>query len=366
MKAVAVKPKSKEVVLLEDHPEPKISAPTEVKLKMRAVGICGTDKELVSFRYGDPPPGSDYLVIGHESLGVVEEVGAGVTGFAVGDHVVPIVRRPCDHPDCAACRAERPDFCFTGDYTERGIKQAHGYLTEHVVVDQAYLQPVPRSLGIYGVLTEPLTIAEKALDQLHDVQQRLPWGVRHHRAVVIGAGPVGLLGAMALIADGLHVTVYSLEAEDSERAELVRRFGADYVSSKVTAPPKLAERVGRIDVVYEAAGAPQIAFEVMEVLGTNGVFLFTGVPGRKTPVTLETGTLMKRLVLSNQVILGTVNAGVPAFEAAVRDLSYFHARWPEVIEAMVHPYPLAEWKTPLLEGGAGIKNILVIHEEDGA
>jgi len=365
MKAIAVKPATKEVVLLEDHPEPEITKPTEVKLEILEVGVCGTDKELVTFHYGTPPDGSDYLVIGHESLGRVVEVGKEVEDFKKGDLAVPMVRRPCPHPECTPCRSGRQDFCQTGDYVERGIKGRHGYMTERVVVDRPYLQPVPGQLGRTAVLTEPLTIAEKALEQLYDVQQRLPWGIHDHHAVVIGAGPVGLLGAMALIAEGFAVWVYSREAEGSDRAKLIESFGAHYVSSKTHDVKALREEVGRIDVVYEAAGAPAVAFDVMTVLGVNGVFLFTGVPGRKSPVEIETGTLMQQIVLSNQVVVGSVNAGLPAFDSAVRDLSYFKTRWPDQLATMLeHKYPIADFDTPLSGHGEGIKNVIVVNPED--
>lgn len=142
---------------------------------MLDVGICGTDKEIVSFEYGTPPEGSPYLIIGHESLGEVIEVGSAVTRVKVGDLAVPTVRRPCSDPSCIACRADRQDFCYTGKFTERGINQRHGYMTEFVVEDQRYLNPVPRTLRDVAVLVEPLTIAEKGITQLKQIQQRLPW-----------------------------------------------------------------------------------------------------------------------------------------------------------------------------------------------
>ena len=183
---------------------------------MLDVGICGTDKEIASFQYGTPPEGSEYLVIGHESLGEIVEAGPGVSKLKQGDLVVATVRRPCNHPECMACRAGRQDFCYTGDFTERGIKERHGYMAEFVVEEERYLNLVPRELRDVAVLVEPLTIAEKSLTQLRQIQQRLPWDCFSkpgnipndgHRAVVLGAGPVGLLGAMALVIGGFEVTV---------------------------------------------------------------------------------------------------------------------------------------------------------------
>ena len=215
MKAIGIFAARHEVRLVE-HPEPKLSAPDEVKVRMLDIGICGTDKEICAFQYGTPPAGSDYIVLGHESLGEVVDVGKSVTRFKPGDLVVPTVRRPCPHPTCASCAHDRQDFCFTGDFTERGIKQQHGYMTEFVVDREKYMNPVPAALREVAVLVEPLTIAEKALIQVWDVQERLPWTPaagrgKGHRAVVLGAGPVGLLSAMALQLRGFTTYVYSLE-----------------------------------------------------------------------------------------------------------------------------------------------------------
>src|SRR2546425_4981718 len=194
MKAIAVFPGRREVRLIEQE-RPTLRGPTDVRLRMLDVGVCGTDREIAAFQYGTPPAGSEYVVIGHESLGEVVEVGSAVSRVKPGDLVITMVRRPCLHEDCMACRAGRQDFCFTGDFSERGIKGLHGFMTETVVDDERYMHVVPRTLRDVAVLVEPLTIAEKALIEVNQVQQRLPWDCQHqkmcHRAVVIGAGPVG-------------------------------------------------------------------------------------------------------------------------------------------------------------------------------
>src|SRR2546425_9446729 len=164
MRAIAVPPGKKEVSII-NRLEPEISSPFDVKLRMLEAGVCGTDKEICAFEYGTPPTGSEQLVIGHESLGEVVEVGPNVTRVKPGDLVVPMVRRPCPHDYCPACRSDRQDFCFTGDFRERGIKEAHGFMTEIVMDDEKYMNPVPKNLREVAVLVEPLTIAEKALAQ---------------------------------------------------------------------------------------------------------------------------------------------------------------------------------------------------------
>src|SRR5215469_5889385 len=164
MQALAVFPSKKHLQLVE-IPQPKLQRATDVLLRVHEVGLCGTDREISSFEYGSPPPGSDHLILGHESLAEVVEVGREVSSVKPGDLVVAMVRRPCPHAECRACRAGRPDFCLTGDYTERGIKGADGFLTDYVVDDEAFLVKVPRPLADVAVLVEPLTVITKAADQ---------------------------------------------------------------------------------------------------------------------------------------------------------------------------------------------------------
>ena len=194
MRGLAVFPGTKDVRLV-DHPEPAITDPHHVKVRMLDVGICGTDREIASFLYGEPPRGESHLVLGHESLGEVVEVGPAVTTMAPGDLAVWMVRRPCGRLQCRPCRVGRQDFCITGEFSERGIKQAHGFLTEFVVDHEQYAIRVPRELRDVGVLVEPLTIAEKGAEQARSVFSRLPGDLTawegFRRAVVLGAGRSG-------------------------------------------------------------------------------------------------------------------------------------------------------------------------------
>ena len=295
MKAVAFFPKDKQTRVM-DEPEPQIRTGSEVKVRMLEVGMCGTDREIFAGLYGDPPAGSDHLVLGHESLGQVVEVGGEVRGLRAGDLVALLVRRPCAHEDCIACRTGRQDFCYTGDFTERGIKQASGFLAEIVVDDEHYMVAMPEELREIGVLVEPLTIAEKALEQVMQVQRRLPWGLAEsgeggetyrHKAVVLGAGPVGLLGAMALAVRGFEVYVTSREEGDTAPAHIARAIGAKYLSTTHMTMQEIGRRVGRIDLIYEATGAAQVAFDLIGQLGVNGVYVFTGVPGTRGPFKCE-------------------------------------------------------------------------------
>jgi threonine dehydrogenase-like Zn-dependent dehydrogenase len=358
MKAAAVYPDKKSLGVVPDFPEPQLKSPSQVKLRILNVGVCGTDREIASFLYGAAPEGYEYLVIGHESVGEIVEAGP-ESGLKAGDVVIPMVRRPCDHPECVACRAGRSDFCYTGDYRERGIMKMHGFMTERVVDEARYMNLVPVAIRDVAVLVEPLTIAEKALIQTVKIQSRLPWE-KKHKAVVLGAGPVGLLGAMALALRGFDVTVYSRDREPNASAEITRAIGGKYISSQDRNVEQMAADVGSIDLVYEATGASQLAFDVLRCLGPNGLFILTGVPGRHGPIEFDADGVMRNLVLKNQCLIGTVNAGKDAFEQAVADLSSAHSRWPGVVQSLITGrFPLDDFATPI-HNQTGIKNVVEI------
>ena len=244
-------------------------------------------------------------------------------------------------------------------------------MTELVVEDEQYLNPVPRSLRDVAVLVEPLTVAEKGLAEFWQIQQRLPWVLpaepgespAHGRnALVLGAGPIGLLGAMKLVLEGFETTVYSRTFTPSNVVEdLVKRIGARFVHSETTDVATLAGQIGNIDVVYEAVGAESLAFELIPHLGTNGVFIFTGVPGRKGPIPIDADTIMRDLVLKNQIIFGTVNAAPVHFRHAISDIGSFMGRWPDAVRALItRRFPIDRAAEPLAGKSPGIKNVIAV------
>jgi glucose 1-dehydrogenase len=361
MKAIVVSPARREVALRDVSPPGPLEA-RQVRVRTLAIGLCGTDKEIARFEYGTPPDGEDYLILGHECLGEVVEVGPGVERLAVGDLVVPRVRRPCAQPGCAPCRAGRSDYCITGHFMERGIKGLHGFGCEEWVEDVMYVHGIKPSLRSVGVLAEPLTIAEKALSTAAIVQSRLPQADGTRRgALVIGSGAVGLLGAMALRQADYRVHVYARSpAQGNPKAAAAERIGAHYLSSEAIAASALPAQTGGFELVYEAAGASGTAFEVLAALAPNGVFILTGVPGRRQSLQLDGAALMKSVVLNNQLVVGTVNAGPDAFEAALADLLKFEGRWPGALDGLItHRHPPEEAPEVLNAGvRGGIKHVV--------
>jgi threonine dehydrogenase-like Zn-dependent dehydrogenase len=364
MRAVAAFPKAKQVRVIET-PSPRPVTGDQVLLRILEVGICGTDREIGAFHYGAPPAGSDHLILGHEALAEVVETGPEVTAVKKGDLVVPTVRRPCPHRQCAPCRAHRQDFCVTGDFAERGIKGAHGFLQEYVVEEDEYLVRVHRKLAEVAVLTEPLSISAKAAEQGGAIQQRLPWERPRVRGLVLGAGPVGLLGALSMVVHHADTFVYSLEPGTDVRAKIARDLGAAYVSGSEVPLGAFAQKIGAMDVIYEAVGISSVGFDALGALGPNGLLVFTGVPAPGKPRPVDTDTLMRDLVLKNQLVFGTVNASRSAYETALSELEQGMFLFPDGVRSLItHRHNMDEAPALITEPRGGIKQ--VVHLSDAS
>ncbi|WP_437907964.1 glucose 1-dehydrogenase [Sorangium sp. So ce327] len=365
MKSVAALMAERVVCLVEeeDRPEARRLANGHALLRTLAVGLCGTDREIASFTYGSAPAGTDRLVLGHEALAEVMQTGEGMVRLRPGDLVVPTVRRPCARIECPACRVGHQDFCATGEFIERGISGAGGFMTELFVEEERYLVPVPPGVGELGVLVEPLSVVAKAFAQLDAALTRLPWENDAPRGLVLGAGPIGVLTAMGLVANGYRAVVYSREPTDGAQALFVRSIGADYVSSESTDVAGLVRRHGRFDVIIEAVGVPAFAFKTLPALAANGAFILTGIPAPGPAIDFDASGLMRDLVLQNQLMFGTVNAGRKSYEAAVRMLEQFLILFPDAARRVIaRRIPLDEAPALLRAGGGGAKTVIHIAE----
>src|SRR5262249_509204 len=251
MRAAVVVPKEKTIRLIERY-APSRPRGSQVLLRILEVGICGTDREISAFKYRTPPHGQPALLLGHEARAEVIEAGPDATWVRPGDLVVPTVRRPCSNARCAPCRDERQDLCLTGEFSERGIVRADGFLCDSVLEDERFLVRVPVAIQDVAVLVEPLSVVAKGITAFETIHARFAFDLPRMRGLVLGAGPVGLLAAMALQADGLDTYVFSREEEDGPRAELVRSFGATYVSAGRTPVERLSDRIGKLDLIFEA------------------------------------------------------------------------------------------------------------------
>ncbi len=329
----------------------------ELGLKVLLCGICGTDAEIERGLYGEAPPGEDHLVPGHESLCEVEAVGEAVTGFRPGDLVVPIVRRPCPE-GCEPCKRGRWDMCLTGHYAERGIARLHGMLREHLTDDAEHCVHLPPELRQVGVLVEPLSIVEKAIEETMVVQSRI--GIPPRRALVTGAGPIGILAAMVLRSRGLAVDVLDQRPVDSPKAEIVRASGSRYIDDR-TQPLEESAKDVLYDLVLEASGYAPLVFRALRRLGRNGAMVLTGVTAGHHTIELDVDALNQEMVLENQVLLGSVNAARQHYEAAVRDLAAWQLSLPGLAERLITSrHPLAQFEAALTKDPDGIKSVVEV------
>jgi threonine dehydrogenase-like Zn-dependent dehydrogenase len=336
MRAVALD-FERRALMEREVPVPEIARDDHVLFRVEEVGVCGTDRELALFRLGYPPDGESILVLGHEAAGRVIEVGAGVTSLRPGDCVVPMIRRECS-PPCPCCARRRSDLCVSGNYRERGIFGLHGYFCETAVDSERDLIAVPERLAEFAVLAEPLSVVEKAIHTAIKFREEPPT-----TAGVLGAGPVGLLAAMALRARGFGVWLYSLESADHPRARLVEQIGARYVRSLDF----------QADIVVEATGAAQAAFAAIRCLTPLGVCALLGAD------TGEGHVSFRDLVVGNRIVFGSVNASPEAFALAIEDLGRFDLA---MLRKLIERRPFSAFPESIAAPSSGTAKIAhVIH-----
>jgi threonine dehydrogenase-like Zn-dependent dehydrogenase len=320
MKAVAVKPGVPNSVHLVELPKPSVDDIADgrgVLVKVLRVGVDGTDKEINAAEYGAAPDGFDFLVIGHEGFGVVEEVGPNVRELKPGDHVVATVRRP---------GGSIYDLIGTNDvttddtYFERGINLRHGYLSEYYVDDADFIVKVPSGLKEVGVLLEPMTVVQKGITQAFEIQRRLRvW--KPKRAAVLGSGTIGLLAALILRLRGIEVVTFGRNPKPYLNSDLIEELGAAYVSTSDISVPEYAKANGGFDIIFEATGFSPIVFDAMQSLAKNGVLVLSSVTGGDRAIEVPSDKINLDFVLGNRVMVGTVNANREYFETGVKDMS---------------------------------------------
>ena len=315
MKAITVEPHKPGTARLEDIPEPDARGGS-VLVEAIAVGVCGTDVEIVEGKYGWAPEGKTRLVLGHESLGRVIDPGPS-SSFKRGDLVVGIVRRP-DPVPCPNCAVGEWDMCRNGQYTERGIKQIDGFMSERWRIEPEYAVKVDPSLGLLGVLLEPTTVVTKAWEQVLAVGQRAFWVPE--TVLVTGAGPIGLLAALIGKLQGLEVHVLD-RVESGAKPDLVRALGATYHSGSV------ADVGFQPDVIVECTGVGQVIGDSVKAVAAGGVVCLTGVGSGGRTVGLNTADVASNVVLRNNVVVGSVNANKRHWYRAGRVLARADQAW---------------------------------------
>ncbi len=344
MRAVTVVPGRAGSASLDDVPDPPEESGS-VLVQALAVGVCGTDVEIVSGTYGWAPPGRDRLVLGHESLGRVLEAPAG-SGLARGDLVVGIVRRP-DPVPCPNCAVGEWDMCRNGKYTERGIKELDGYCSERFRLGPRFAVKLDPELERVGMLLEPASILAKAWEHVERIGGRAHWEPR--RALVTGAGPVGLLAALMGRQRGLEVDVLD-RVTAGPKPGLVRDLGARYHTGDVR------ELARGADVVIECTGVGQLVFDAMQSTAPDSIVCLTGISSGGRPLEVDVAALNKSMVLENDVVFGSVNANRRHYEKAAEALAKADRGWLERL--ITRRVPLARWHEALERRPDDVKPVI--------
>ena len=319
---------------LADIPEPSIADPQQVVVRMLRVGVCGTDRHVMTQGIGGAralPAGDDYLVMGHEAVGRVESVGRAVHSLKPGDLVVPTVRRGCG--ECPACLANQADLCFTGRIRERGIVGLHGFLAERIVEREEHLVPVPEDLAAVAPLVESLTTPEKALRRIGNARAHLP-GSELRRALVTGSGPIGLLAVLALRIRDIPSWVLARQPAGGAAEALAAGCGANYVQLREVNLEEPQARLGAFDAIIEATGAVELSVGMLGALAPNGVLDLVGGVAERKAVPIQAAAF-GAMVGRNLTLLGSVNANTDDWRAAVADLTAMRARYPGAVESLI-------------------------------
>ena len=343
MRAMTVIPGQPDSAELTDIPEPE-PKDGEILVEPVLLGVCGTDREIAEGAHGEPPPGHERLVLGHELLGRVKETGG---GFEAGQLVAGIVRRP-DPVPCACCARGEWDMCRNGQYTERGIKGLDGYGAELVTIEADFAVPVSDELGNLGVLTEPSSILAKAWEQVDRIATRAC--SVHERVLVTGAGPIGLLAA--LMGKHRELDVHVLDrSETGVKPDIVKALGAEYHTGDITDCSKQVEP----DIVVECTGVAELIAGAMQHTAPGAIVCLTGVATSRT-LSLDIGALNNELVLENDVVFGSVNANRRHFEQAVKALTEADQDW--LRRLITRAVPLERWPEALERAENDIKTVV--------
>jgi threonine dehydrogenase-like Zn-dependent dehydrogenase len=344
MHALTLTPGAADSVRVEEYPDPTPSA-DRLLVRALALGICGTDREMIAGQYGQAPPGEKRLILGHESLGEVLAAPP-ESGFAAGDLVVGIVRRP-DPVPCPSCAVGQWDMCRNGRYTERGIKQLHGYGSELWTVEPGFAVKVEPSLGTLGVLLEPASVVAKAWQQIERIGARAAWTPR--KVLVTGAGPIGLLAALMGVQRGYQVHVLD-RVTSGPKPALVADLGATYHHEDV------AQAGADADIVLECTGAAQLVFDVMTRTAPAGIVCLTGVSSGGRKLAVDLGALNRTMVLENDVVFGSVNANREHYHLAATALAKADRAW--LSRLITRRLALHDWPSALDRIDGDVKTII--------
>ncbi|AWR96870.1 alcohol dehydrogenase catalytic domain-containing protein [Acidianus sulfidivorans JP7] len=329
MKGIIVKP-PKIGVEIKDLNDNEVQNYGKVRIKTLYNGICGTDREIVNGKLTFSMSNKNFLVLGHEAIGVVEE---GYENFKQGDLVMPINRRGCGK--CLNCLLGRPDFCETGEFVEAGINGMDGFMREYWYDDPKYLVKIPKQIEDIGILAQPLADIEKSVEEIINTQKRVPsWtcddGTYNCRKVlIIGTGPVGMLYSLVFKTLGFEVWISNRREPNDIETTVIEEANLNYFNSY-----RGFDINQKFDVIIDATGADaSILDKIFPLLKRNGVMGLFGFPiSGNFSINYKD---IQEMVLSNKIIVGLVNGQKPHYQQAIVHLSAWKTLYPKTSKLLI-------------------------------
>ncbi len=359
IKAGTIIPKDKKTFAIRNIEMPKITE-NEILVQVLELGLDGTDKEIGNGFYGEAPKNQKYLIVGHEAIGIIKQIGKNTKGFEIGNYVVATVRRP---DKCINCINGESDMCITNNYTERGIKGKNGYFTEYYTENPDYLVKIPEEIKDIAVMLEPFSIAEKAIVQIFKIQNRLIW--KPKTAVVLGSGTVGLFAAMILRLKGIDVICVDRTINNIIKNKIFSAFNITHINSTEIPISEIPKKLSKnIDIVVELTGNPTVIYDAMSIISNNGVTCLLSVTGESYMKNINIAKLNYNTVLGNKLIFGSVNSNIKHFMQGVEDMKIINSKYPEILKSMItKKIKMSEFKSyDILNNKSDIKIIIKIND----
>lgn len=369
MKAVGMLPGTRGLEVLEQE-EPIIRKQASdidlILIKPKQIGISAIDRRFAAGELCEPPPGATHLVLGHQMIGRVVEVGPEVEEIKVGDLVIPTVRRGCGL--CTQCVRGKSDFCLSGSCADRGICRFHGFMSDYVLERIGYVLVVPPDLEEVAILLTPLSYVEKLISETLHIGHRLDapfpfpehayhykdWGVGK-KGFIVGGTALAVMTAFLLRLNSLTTYLMAEHSKESPLASLMQEIGVTYIERGSTSIDKIVKDVGHIDLVVEATGTPGLDFGLAELVGWSGVLAITTRPASDTKVTLEANGFFHDRVLRNQILFGAVSAGRRHFVQGLEDLRRLRDKYGSALKRVItHRYAFSDFDAAFANTDQGI------------
>jgi threonine dehydrogenase-like Zn-dependent dehydrogenase len=347
-KALAYFPEEGDVRII-DLPVPSLEA-DEVLVRITRTAFSRRDRLLLESRDAVLPDGDEFIVPGHIAVGRVVEVGAMIKELKPGDIVVPTIRR-----DCGRCIDARSDLCPHPErYSDSGLKGAHGFARELATVQGRYLVKIPEDLEVLALLLTPLSIAEKAHHEAVQLSRRYNFYCYHAmegtapKALVTGMGPVGIMTAFLLSLYNYRLTLFCRRDADDLRSKIFEPLEHEYINSS-RVPTERLEKAGYSFLqIYETTGDPDYIARIMPFMAANAIMVLMGAPekvSRENRIEVEASYLFSRMVMGNQIMIGSIKAGRDAFDSAVKHLMELSDLYREPLSALVgESFPLDKYQ----------------------